>query len=72
VCKSFHPRPSNTLLPPTPQTFCYMQLIGFVVLISGTMVYNQIVRVPGFTYPEDVHSKLADEESDEYAGLIEG
>ena len=29
-----------------------MEIIGFVVLIAGTVMYNALVRVPGFTYDE--------------------
>jgi len=34
------------------EKFCFMQIVGFVILLSGTMVYNAIVKVPGFAYPE--------------------
>jgi uncharacterized membrane protein len=35
------------------EKFCFMQIVGFVILLSGTMVYNSIVKVPGFAYPDE-------------------
>ena len=32
------------------EKFSILQLIGFIILISGTLVYNVIFRVPGFDY----------------------
>lgn len=31
----------------------YLQLIGFVVLLFGTLMYNAIIRVPGLYYPTE-------------------
>ena len=36
----------------------WMQLGGFVLLVTGTLIYNSIVRVPGFSYPAE-HFPLA-------------
>jgi hypothetical protein len=50
------------------ESFCWVQIIGFVLLLSGSMVYNQVVRIPGFTYPDAAPSKealLDDEEGDD-------
>ena len=56
------------------QSFCYVQLIGFVVLLAGTVVYNKVVRVPGLTYPEDAAAEksLELEEGDNEALLLSG
>jgi len=37
--------------------YSYIQLIGFVLLISGTLVYNSVVKLPFLYYPtkEDRH-----------------
>lgn len=32
--------------------FSYLQLVGFIVLLAGTMVYNEVVHIPGLYYPE--------------------
>jgi hypothetical protein len=55
------------------EKFCYMQIVGFVILLSGTMVYNSVVKVPGFSYAEDAApggdgERLLDAEAD-YAEL---
>lgn len=34
------------------QAFCYVQAIGFVILLAGTLVYNAIVRLPGMDYSD--------------------
>ena len=34
------------------ETFCWVEIIGFVVLLAGSMVYNQVIRVPRFSYPD--------------------
>lgn len=31
----------------------YMQLSGFILLFSGTMVYNQVLQLPFFKYSDD-------------------
>ena len=56
------------------ERFCYVQVIGFVVLLTGTFIFNGIIRVPGFDYaaaeaqPEgDAEALLA--ESDGYSEL---
>ena len=28
-------------------TFSWMQLVGFVVLVAGTLVYNELIIIPG-------------------------
>ena len=40
------------------QSFSWLQLVGFVVLLSGTMVYNEIVLIPGLYYPEPTAEEL--------------
>ena len=32
------------------EKFSILQLIGFLILISGTLVYNVIIRLPGMDY----------------------
>lgn len=45
------------------ESFCWVEVIGFVILLSGTMIYNQVIRVPGLTYPEvNKEAALLDEE----------
>jgi drug/metabolite transporter (DMT)-like permease len=29
----------------------WLELAGFVIMIGGTIIYNKMVRLPGFTYP---------------------
>lgn len=49
------------------ESFCWIQIIGFVFLLAGSMIYNQVLRVPGMFYPEAAPSKdaLLDEEEDD-------
>lgn len=52
------------------ESFCWVQTIGFALLLAGSMIYNQVVRVPGFAYP-DAPAKgaaLLEDEGDEYDG----
>ena len=39
----------------------WMQLAGFSLLFTGSLMYNKILRLPCFTYPDDVieHSKMS-------------
>jgi hypothetical protein len=55
------------------EQFCYVQVIGFVVLLSGTVVYNELVRVPGIKYAKDDGAGGEEDvdEEDSYARLIE-
>jgi hypothetical protein len=32
------------------EKFCYMQVIGFVLLMTGTLTYNAVFKLPGFQY----------------------
>jgi len=41
------------------ETFCWVQIIGFVILIAGTLIYNALVKVPGLVY-EDAAAKVED------------
>lgn len=36
------------------ETFCYIDIIGFVVLLAGTVVFNEIVHIPGLMPPKTV------------------
>jgi hypothetical protein len=53
------------------ETFCYVQIIGFVVLLTGTFIFNGLIRVPGFEYAE-APSAAAREEAEAAALLLEG
>jgi hypothetical protein len=33
------------------ESFCWVQLIGFAVLIAGTLIYNAMVKLPKLQYP---------------------
>eukprot|EP01138_Halocafeteria_seosinensis_P001551 gb/GECG01001589.1/.p1 GENE.gb/GECG01001589.1/~~gb/GECG01001589.1/.p1 ORF type:complete len:387 (+),score=37.68 gb/GECG01001589.1/:1-1161(+) len=54
------------------QSFCWIQLVGFSILITGTVVYNDVhksIRLPFFNYdpyPEDeqAYKELEDEDED--------
>ena len=43
------------------ETFCYVQIIGFSVLLLGTFVFNGILKVPGFAYEEEPKGEEEDE-----------
>jgi drug/metabolite transporter (DMT)-like permease len=30
----------------------WLELAGFILLICGTVIYNKVVKIPGFTYPQ--------------------
>jgi uncharacterized membrane protein len=50
------------------EAFCWNSPVGFVVLLTGILMFNEIIRVPGFKYEEKEEGKAAAEE-DEYALL---
>src|SRR2546430_1952825 len=29
-------------------TYIYLEIIGFLILVTGTMVYNELIKIPGF------------------------
>ena len=45
-----------------PESFSWLQLIGFILLVIGTLVYNEIVIVPWFGF--DKNTKKAREHKD--------
>lgn len=51
-----------------PETFHWLQLVGFILLIIGTLIYNEILVFPcgGF----DTNTKAAKEARNEKAGRI--
>lgn len=58
------------------QSFCWVEVLGFLLLLFGSVVYNDIVRLPYLPYPEpeapkDGNKPLLDKtsDSDEEAGL---
>ena len=53
------------------EKFCYLQVIGFALLLGGTVVYNQIVRLPGLDYtPDEDAAARADDAEDDTAELL--
>jgi len=44
------------------ESFCWVQVIGFVILLSGTIVYNGLIKIPGLVYEDakDVKTSPAD------------
>jgi len=34
------------------QSFYWLQIIGFLILVVGTLTYNKIIKLPGLTYPD--------------------
>jgi hypothetical protein len=58
------------------ETFCYVQIIGFVVLLTGTFIFNGIIQVPGFDYTtapaapsEEAEAALLQQEGADYSEL---
>lgn len=50
------------------ESFCYVQLIGFALLLTGTLVYNEVVKIPGLKYASKDAQLEAD---DDKAGLLQ-
>lgn len=44
------------------ETFCYVQIIGFAVVLVGTLIFNDIIKVPGVKYEE--FERVPDEDAD--------
>lgn len=70
------PLPSHPIRLVVCRSFCWIQILGFVVLLAGTIIYNAVVRVPYFAYPEESKAPdavaaaiVADDESAQ-AGLL--
>ncbi len=61
------------------ESFCYVQVIGFITLLSGTLVYNQLIKIPGIKYDDgsadDAAGKGVDPAADDpegnYASLMD-
>lgn len=47
------------------ESFCYINIIGFVVLLSGTIIYNAVVKLPCLDYEDTVTAV-----KEEKAGLL--
>lgn len=45
------------------ESFCYVQVIGFAVVLLGTLIFNDLIKVPGIKYEEFV--AIPDEADDE-------
>jgi hypothetical protein len=63
------------------EQWCYIELIGFVFLISGTVIYQDVhprLRIPGLAYPppkeaeagDDAAKLAATDSEDMQAGLL--
>ena len=67
------------------ESFCYIEIVGFIFLISGTVIYQDVhprLRLPYFYYPDAAAEKLAEvgddlaklaaaDSEDARAGLLE-
>ena len=53
------------------EKFCPIQIGGFVLLLAGTVIYNSIVKVPGFKYEDAPAAAVVDDESAD-AALLSG
>jgi len=53
------------------QEFQYLQLVGFLLLLLGTCVYNEILIIPMLGIPEQWSKKIGREEKEESAPLLE-
>ena len=54
------------------ESFCWVEIIGFAVLLAGMATYNAIVRIPGFSY-DDAEPAVEDESLlDSYDDTYEG
>jgi uncharacterized membrane protein len=55
------------------ETFCYVQIVGFVTLLSGTLIYNELIKLPWLTYAaldDEDDGKVADDEAEEGYGRL--
>ena len=43
------------------ESFCYIQVVGFLILLSGTVVYNKIVKLPFLKYEDEEGEAASDE-----------
>ncbi len=55
---------------PAQETFHWMQLAGFILLVAGTLIYNEIVVVPLLGFDEN--TKEAIKKREESEGLLPG
>jgi len=48
------------LIMPYPyrEDFYYLQLLGFVLLVAGTLVYNEIVIIPWFGFDQNTKAAI--------------
>ena len=52
------------------EKFDWLQLIGFILLVIGTLVYNEIVVVPFFGFDQNTKAARAQREKEE--GMLDG
>lgn len=38
--------------------YSYLQLIGFLILVTGQAIYGQVLKLPGFYYPREVPAAM--------------
>jgi hypothetical protein len=52
------------------ESFCWIELLGFAVLILGTVTYNAIIKLPGLSYeesaPAEADAALLDDDGGVY------
>lgn len=52
------------------ETFDWLQLVGFILLVCGTLVYNEIVVIPYFGFNQNTKAARARREKEE--GMLDG
>ena len=43
------------------EKFCWVQVVGFVLLLTGTFIFNALIKVPGFSYEDAPAASSQDE-----------
>lgn len=43
--------------------FCWIEIIGFVILLSGNIIYNKVIKIPGLNY-DDAPAAVDDSQKD--------
>ncbi len=60
------------LYPYAPETFHWIQLVGFFFLILGTLVYNEIIIIPWFGFNENTKKAIVERREEEERSLLHG
>ena len=50
------------------EKFCWVQVVGFVLLLTGTFIFNALIKVPGFSYEDP--PPLAPSQDEAQAALL--